>query len=109
MYSKICFKKIKFLFKKDNSENRLEKFDDYYDDIEELEHDIEKKQHSCLRLRRFGLQLFIKFATRFPTVTVVLQRQPWSLVPFILAMFVLVEALSFSGWTDLLAAALAKV
>lgn len=42
-------------------------------------------------------------AARFPTVSAVLIRQPWSLLPFILSKFVLVECLSTHGWTHLLA------
>jgi Na+/H+ antiporter NhaD/arsenite permease-like protein len=42
-------------------------------------------------------------ARRFPTVSAVLMRQPWSLLPFILSKFVLVECLSSHGWTHLLA------
>lgn len=49
-----------------------------------------------------------RFRGRLPTLYAVLARQPWALAPFVFCMFVLVEALSFHGWTSLLAGALAQ-
>lgn len=49
-----------------------------------------------------------RFRARLPTLYAVLARQPWALAPFVFCMFVLVEALSFHGWTSLLAGALAR-
>jgi Na+/H+ antiporter NhaD/arsenite permease-like protein len=48
------------------------------------------------------------FQVRLPTLYLVLSRQPWALVPFLFSMFVLSEALSFHGWTTLLASLLAS-
>jgi Na+/H+ antiporter NhaD/arsenite permease-like protein len=42
-------------------------------------------------------------ALKLPTVTAVLARQPWTLAPFLLCMFVLVENLTHHGWTHLIA------
>lgn len=39
----------------------------------------------------------------FPTVTAVLSHLPWKLVPFALAMFVLVQALATKGWVAVFA------
>ena len=39
----------------------------------------------------------------FPTVTAVLTHLPWALVPFALAMFVLVQALATKGWITVFA------
>ncbi|KAK1069877.1 hypothetical protein LTR74_004508 [Friedmanniomyces endolithicus] len=39
----------------------------------------------------------------FPTVTAVLVHLPWALVPFALAMFVLVQALATKGWIPVFA------
>ncbi|KAK3117000.1 hypothetical protein LTR53_002082 [Teratosphaeriaceae sp. CCFEE 6253] len=39
----------------------------------------------------------------FPTVTAVLSHLPWALVPFALAMFVLVQALVTKGWVPVFA------
>jgi arsenical pump membrane protein len=48
-----------------------------------------------------------RFQHRFPTVYQVLSRQPWALAPFVICMFVMVEALTVHGWTSLLAQTLA--
>jgi Na+/H+ antiporter NhaD/arsenite permease-like protein len=42
-------------------------------------------------------------ALKLPTVTAVMARQPWTLAPFLLCMFVLVENLTHHGWTHLIA------
>ncbi|TKA79745.1 hypothetical protein B0A55_04360 [Friedmanniomyces simplex] len=39
----------------------------------------------------------------FPTVTAVLVHLPWALIPFALAMFVLVQALATKGWVPVFA------
>jgi arsenical pump membrane protein len=41
-----------------------------------------------------------------PTSATVLARMPWKLLPFVVAMFTLVEALSRDGWVGLIAGAL---
>ena len=38
------------------------------------------------------------FARHFPTPTYTLKRMPWNLVPFAFSMFILVEALQYTGW-----------
>lgn len=48
------------------------------------------------------------FQVRLPTLFLVLSRQPWALIPFLFSMFVLSEALSFHGWTTMLASLLAS-
>ncbi|KAJ3109346.1 hypothetical protein HDU96_007258, partial [Phlyctochytrium bullatum] len=56
------------------------------------------------------LQEFGKWhSKKFPVTTKVLSRLPWPILPFALGMFVLVEALSATGWLELFARALATV
>ncbi|KAI8090749.1 hypothetical protein BDF21DRAFT_377959 [Thamnidium elegans] len=46
------------------------------------------------------------FSTRFPTLNAVFLRMPWSILPFSLGMFVLIEALSELGWIGIFATAM---
>ncbi|MEM1550612.1 MAG: ArsB/NhaD family transporter [Candidatus Bathyarchaeia archaeon] len=41
-------------------------------------------------------------------VKTVLRRMPWKIAPFLLGLFIIVEAMSFSGWTNLLAALISQ-
>ena len=55
-------------------------------------------------VRRFWKRLAPSYLTvRFPTVTTVLKRLPIALVPFALLTFVLVQALTKTGWVELFA------
>lgn len=45
---------------------------------------------------------------RFNILTI-LKRLPWKIAPFLIGLFVIVESLAFSGWTDLLAFQLSKI
>ncbi|KAI8803800.1 citrate transporter-domain-containing protein [Cladochytrium replicatum] len=47
-----------------------------------------------------------KTANAFPILTAVLSRQPWTLIPFALGMFIQAEAISRRGWTARLSIAL---
>jgi hypothetical protein len=42
--------------------------------------------------------LFHKFITTFPTFSVTMSRLPYTLLPFMFSQFILVEALSYTGW-----------
>jgi len=44
--------------------------------------------------------------SKIPTV---LKRMPWKIAPFLIGLFVIVESLASSGWTDMLAVQLSKV
>jgi hypothetical protein len=47
------------------------------------------------------------FGTRFPTLKAVFMRMPWSILPFSLGMFILIEALAELGWVGIFATAMA--
>lgn len=47
------------------------------------------------------------FSRRFPTLKAVMLRMPWSILPFSLGMFILIEALSQLGWVGIFAKGLA--
>lgn len=47
------------------------------------------------------------FGTRFPTLKAVLMRMPWSILPFSLGMFILIESLAELGWVGIFAEAMA--
>jgi Na+/H+ antiporter NhaD/arsenite permease-like protein len=47
------------------------------------------------------------FDTRFHIVNAVAMRLPWSILPFSLGMFILIEALAESGWVGIFATAMA--
>lgn len=47
------------------------------------------------------------FGTHFHTVKVVVMRMPWTILPFSIGMFILIEALSESGWIGIFATAMA--
>ncbi|PWO00178.1 hypothetical protein FA09DRAFT_328281 [Tilletiopsis washingtonensis] len=49
------------------------------------------------------------FATVFPTVTVVLRRLPFPLLPFAFGMFILVQGLGHVGFIDIMARGLGRV
>ncbi|MCS7114145.1 MAG: ArsB/NhaD family transporter [Nitrososphaerota archaeon] len=44
-----------------------------------------------------------------PNVLAVLKRMPWKIAPFLIGLFVIVESMASSGWTDLLALQLSKI
>lgn len=46
------------------------------------------------------------FSAKFPTLNAVFLRMPWSILPFSLGMFVLIEALSELGWIGIFATAM---
>lgn len=46
------------------------------------------------------------FERRFPTLKAVLVRMPWSILPFSLGMFILIEALAELGWVGIFATAM---
>jgi Na+/H+ antiporter NhaD/arsenite permease-like protein len=48
-----------------------------------------------------------QFASRFPTTTLVLQRQPWKIIPFVASMFAFVEGFSSVGLIREISAAFA--
>jgi arsenical pump membrane protein len=45
---------------------------------------------------------------RFPSLLYANRRMPWKIVPFIIGMFILVGALLYSGWVDLIASAISN-
>ncbi|KAI8642964.1 arsenical pump membrane protein-domain-containing protein [Parasitella parasitica] len=47
------------------------------------------------------------FGSRFPTLKSVFLRMPWSILPFSLGMFILIEALAQEGWVGIFATAMA--
>lgn len=47
------------------------------------------------------------FGSRFPTLKAVIMRMPWSILPFSLGMFILIEALAQEGWVGIFATAMA--
>lgn len=47
------------------------------------------------------------FGVRFPTLKAVFMRMPWSILPFSLGMFILIEALAELGWVCIFATAMA--
>ncbi|GAN09330.1 conserved hypothetical protein [Mucor ambiguus] len=47
------------------------------------------------------------FGSRFPTLKAVFMRMPWSILPFSLGMFILIEALAQEGWVGIFATAMA--
>ncbi|KAI9278008.1 arsenical pump membrane protein-domain-containing protein [Sporodiniella umbellata] len=47
------------------------------------------------------------FNTRLPTVRAITGRLPWSILPFSLGMFILIQALSEKGWVGIFATAMA--
>jgi len=42
-------------------------------------------------------------------ISMILSRVPWEVVPFLIGLFIIVESLAVTGWTDLLASQLAKI
>ncbi|KAI9251385.1 hypothetical protein BDA99DRAFT_201050 [Phascolomyces articulosus] len=50
-----------------------------------------------------------KLRSRLPTISTVLMRMPWKILPFALSMFILVEALSEVGWIGICASAMVNV
>jgi len=50
-----------------------------------------------------------KFITKFPTVSAALRRLPYALLPFAFSQFILVEALSYTGWINLFSSWLVTV
>jgi hypothetical protein len=46
------------------------------------------------------------FCDRFPTISAVTKRMPWTILPFSLGMFVLIEALAHVGWVSIFATAM---
>ncbi|KAI8370360.1 uncharacterized protein BYT42DRAFT_85368 [Radiomyces spectabilis] len=59
--------------------------------------------------KRWPSRLLAKFnwcKSKLPTVVAVIGRMPWAVLPFSLSMFVLVEALSDTGWIGTFAIAL---
>lgn len=52
---------------------------------------------------------FITFIRRFPTFSTTLSRLPYALLPFAFSQFILVEALSYTGWITLFSHWLAKI
>lgn len=46
---------------------------------------------------------YADFAVRYPTVAAANDRMPWKIVPFVIGMFIQMEALKRAGWVDLLA------
>ncbi|KAG0179101.1 hypothetical protein DFQ28_003823 [Apophysomyces sp. BC1034] len=47
--------------------------------------------------------------TQLPTASAVIRRLPWTILPFTLGMFVLVEALSDTGWVSIFATGLSVI
>lgn len=47
------------------------------------------------------------FGSRFPTLKAVIMRMPWSILPFSLGMFIMIEALAQEGWVGIFATAMA--
>ncbi|CEP09302.1 hypothetical protein [Parasitella parasitica] len=76
---------------------------------------IEDDSHSLLstakRHRSRYLAPFYRayrwFGTPFPTLKSVFMRMPWSILPFSLGMFILIEALAQEGWVGIFATAMA--
>ncbi|KAI7853115.1 citrate transporter-domain-containing protein [Circinella umbellata] len=60
-------------------------------------------------LRDRFMHLLLKLRSRLPTMTTVLMRMPWKILPFALSMFILVEALSEVGWIGICATAMVSV
>ena len=60
-------------------------------------------------LRDRFMHLLVKLRSRLPTMTTVLMRMPWKILPFALSMFILVEALSEVGWIGICATAMVSV
>ncbi|RCI00636.1 hypothetical protein CU098_011268, partial [Rhizopus stolonifer] len=52
-------------------------------------------------------KLYKWFSARFPTLKAVFMRMPWSILPFSLGMFMLIEALAEKGWVSIFATAMA--
>ncbi|KAI9483841.1 MAG: hypothetical protein EXX96DRAFT_479093 [Benjaminiella poitrasii] len=46
------------------------------------------------------------FGSRFPTLKAVFLRMPWTILPFSLGMFILIEALAEKGWVGIFATAM---
>lgn len=44
-----------------------------------------------------------------PNIPAVLRRMPWKIAPFLIGLFVIVESMASSGWTDMLALQLSKI
>ncbi|MCX8171629.1 MAG: hypothetical protein N3E47_06665, partial [Candidatus Bathyarchaeota archaeon] len=42
-------------------------------------------------------------------VKIVLHRMPWKIAPFLIGLFIIVEAMAFSGWTNMLATQLSQI
>jgi hypothetical protein len=53
------------------------------------------------------LDAYSWFSRRFPTLKAVMLRMPWSILPFSLGMFILIEALAQLGWVGIFATAMA--
>jgi len=53
--------------------------------------------------------LFESFLAKFPTFTGTVRRLPYALLPFAFAQFILVEALSYTGWINIFSNRLAIV
>ncbi|KAI9496025.1 citrate transporter-domain-containing protein [Zychaea mexicana] len=60
-------------------------------------------------IRNRFMNVLWKFRSRLPTMTSVLARMPWKILPFALSMFVLVEGLSEVGWIGICATAMVSV
>lgn len=60
-------------------------------------------------LIRRSIRLRAKLAEMFPTVSIVLSRLPFPLLPFAFSMFILVQALAHVGFINIMARGLGKV
>jgi Na+/H+ antiporter NhaD/arsenite permease-like protein len=69
---------------------------------------IEANDDDVTSLPPFVERQWLRFRARMPVLSAVLARQPWALLPFIFSMFILVEALSYHGWTDVFAYGIAQ-
>jgi Na+/H+ antiporter NhaD/arsenite permease-like protein len=63
--------------------------------IRDLTHDIRNRIH--------------KKAQGFPSISYINQRMPWKIAPFVIGMFILVEALLHSGWVGLFASGISSI
>jgi hypothetical protein len=72
---------------------------------------VEDNESSTREPKTKYLQPFYRswrwFGTHFHTVKAVAMRLPWSILPFSLGMFILIEALAESGWVGIFATAMA--
>jgi len=53
--------------------------------------------------------VYRRISNRFPTLTSTLSRLPWTLLPFALAMFILVRSLGYLGWISIFATWMERV